>query len=208
MAPQLPVAEWVTFPEAVALVAPPLCEDAVREAIAAALREGRLFEKPQPIHSYSEIAWLVEEGDAATRNAAIKSLAPIVSAPQSWDHRFSEGRVDWSTGKVLDARRHFYVPALYRDAVLALFEVTDAKPAAKPAARPTISEDTLLEFLVSVADGQMTEAELRRLAEEHFSSVDIPEKSRWRPAYGKLPSDLKRRAGQTNRTLEARQRTK
>lgn len=94
MAPQLPVAEWVTFPEAVALVAPPLCEDAVREAIAAALREGRLFEKPQPIHSYSEIAWLVEEGDAATRNAAIKSLAPIVSAPQSWDHRFSEGRVD------------------------------------------------------------------------------------------------------------------
>jgi hypothetical protein len=84
---------------------------------------------------------------------------------------------------------------------------TAITPPAVTNPKPAVREDDLLDFLKRVADGTMTEAQLKSRAESHFSSYAIPEKSRWRPAYGNLPAHLKRQAGETNRTLDARQRT-
>jgi hypothetical protein len=80
----IPDPEWVTLPEAVALACPPLDKDDVRSAIAKALGEGRLQDRPNHI---------LAVGDERVR-------LPGSTGPGAWERWFADGLINWETGEV------------------------------------------------------------------------------------------------------------
>ena len=61
-----------------------------------------------------------------------------------------------------------------------------------------LNRDKLHQFLMTLADGNKTEAECREAAEAEFGK--IPEKNVWRPAWSQIPEDLKRARGRKKNT--------
>ena len=142
----LPQSDWVALPQAVALL-PSRIEDA-RAAIACALVEGRLVDRPQSVTSPSDVAALLSlsrcENPVAqvifgcgepTEAADVIEFLNWAFLPQStgrraWEDWFGSNRINWATGEV---RIHtgrtttIFLPQLRRSDVIALFNIREKK---------------------------------------------------------------------------------
>jgi hypothetical protein len=131
--PVLPKPEYLTLPEAVALVCPPLPEAGVQRTIEEALCDGRLSEEPRTVLSTddSEVlsAALKVEGPDFTRAYIAQFSSPAHYT--RWQRRFRDSRVDWRTGAVATAAGRYETPVFSRRSILALFgtaAVTSSPP--------------------------------------------------------------------------------
>ena len=125
--PVLPKPEYLTLPEAAALVCPPLSEPDARRAIEEALCDGRLSQESRPLWTTREAEQLValahdDEKDLIRAKAAWM-LSPPPAPPTAWQCSFLDSRVDWQTGAVAGPKGGFEVPVFSRNAILALFAV-------------------------------------------------------------------------------------
>jgi hypothetical protein len=78
MVPRIPAPEWVSLPEAVTLVAPPLDPDEVWTALLCALADGKLQDRPVYGISSSSDAWRRrhEAGAVDRKTGEIRTVAP------------------------------------------------------------------------------------------------------------------------------------
>ncbi len=140
-APALPPEQYLTLPEAVALVCPPLPRHGARRAIEEALCDGRLVETPRPLWSMEDVNELVsmaypEEKESILARAQATVLTPAPAPPATWQSRFRDGSVRWETGEVTILVRtehnnhvRIEIPVFDRAAVEALFDVDGASAA-------------------------------------------------------------------------------
>ena len=61
--------------------------------------------------------------------------------------------------------------------------------------RKTVAISALCEFLKKYANGSKTEEDCRVAARTHFKDKNIPDKSVWRPAWARVPSNKKLKIG-------------
>jgi hypothetical protein len=65
--------------------------------------------------------------------------------------------------------------------------------------KPNVALQRLVDYLKSTADGQLSEAELKRLANKEFPDNQIHDRT-WREAFSNVPKDGKRPPGRPKRT--------
>jgi hypothetical protein len=186
--------EFVTLPEAIeqALPIPP---DEARKIISAALSAGTLREEPWTVIGASEIA----RGIAGKYIDHIPEHSIMLDrwVPDAWIARLQRGEVNWDTGEVLILKssigNRMLTPQFARKEIDTLF--AGLRATRKGIAQPNASQRDISKFLLSTADGNKTQAQLKSEVEVHFGgSGRIVPRELFREALKRLPvgSKLKR----------------
>jgi hypothetical protein len=199
-----PAPVWITLPEAVALVSPPIEPDEARRAIAEALADGRLKDRPKAV---CDDPLLIKEFQFHPLHPMV---APFSNFAKVWRRWLENGYVDWDTGEVrLPPRPGNYLktvtpppfrPELMRSEVLALFGASTNYRPQTAQTNAVVSRAALMEFLMRTADGLLKELDLHQRAIVRFEGRTIPT-AVWRAAMTNLPANKKRKRAQTDRTM-------
>jgi hypothetical protein len=186
---RVPPPEWVTLPEAVCLVSPPLRQDDVQRAIESALADGRMVDRPTP--AAHDPALAAEAYQSTTSPAYLAVTTPKSTGPGAWRRWSANGQIDWVTGEIRSdffrrtGRR--FVPQVRRTEVIKLFAIPSSTVGragfggAPAAADWSAIKEALREEIGNVgfpsregAPGWQTQADVRRWILERLGPNEEP----------------------------------